>query len=96
MFEHYAHVKTRWIGRTVVDLFCSEFKGRSREYYEAALEAGRLRVEQPGESKRKGRGGEPVGTTPVDATLRNGQVVRHLVHRHEPPVRDSTSCSCLL
>jgi len=26
-------VKNRWAGKTIVDLFTDEFKGRSREYY---------------------------------------------------------------
>lgn len=86
MFEHYAHVKNRWQGRTVVDLFCAEFKGRSREYYQAALAAGRLRVETPG-SKNKARQPPSGPPTAEDTPLRNGQIVRHLVHRHEPPVR---------
>jgi tRNA pseudouridine synthase 9 len=86
-FEHYAHVKRRWEGRTVVELFTAEFKGRSREYYQAALQAGRLRVDTPGGGKNRPKqpaAGPPTGE---DTRLRNGQVVRHLVHRHEPPVR---------
>ena len=104
MFDYFAHVKTRWQGTGLVDLFCREFKGRSREYYEAAVAAGRLRVEETSMSKRSGkRKAEEEAAAPDEseaealarrarlaccAPLRDGQRVRHLVHRHEPPVLD--------
>ncbi len=95
-FDYVAHVKTRWRGRTVVDLFCAEFKGRTRDYYEQALAAGRLRVEETSMSARAGRQTTTAARadaqlqakpTAPDARLRDGQVVRHYVHRHEPPAR---------
>jgi hypothetical protein len=54
-FDYFAFVKTRWVGATVVDLFTREFTGRPREYYEAALQAGRLRVEDTAMSQGRGR-----------------------------------------
>ncbi|XP_022636309.1 RNA pseudouridine synthase 7 isoform X5 [Vigna radiata var. radiata] len=32
-FEFIAHVKNRWAGKTIVDLFAEEFKGRPYDYY---------------------------------------------------------------
>lgn len=50
-----------------------EFPARSREYYEQAFGEGRLRVEGP-----------PMVT--AETGLNAGARMRHLVHRHEPPV----------
>eukprot|EP00803_Ostreobium_quekettii_P004195 evm.model.scf_1301EXC.2 EVM.evm.TU.scf_1301EXC.2 scf_1301EXC:10784-21491(+) len=74
-YDFKCHVKRRWIGRTVVDVFSKEFPARDKDYYEEALRDGRLRVED----LRKGKiwkGG----------VLEEGQCIRHLIHRHEPPV----------
>ncbi|MFS7910113.1 putative tRNA pseudouridine(31) synthase [Helianthus anomalus] len=32
-FEFISHAKNRWAGKTIVDLFADEFKGRNRDYY---------------------------------------------------------------
>ncbi|KAF5194830.1 Rna pseudouridine synthase [Thalictrum thalictroides] len=32
-FEFISHVKNRWAGKTIVDLFAQEFKGRPYNYY---------------------------------------------------------------
>ncbi|RWR80068.1 RNA pseudouridine synthase 7 [Cinnamomum micranthum f. kanehirae] len=32
-FEFISHVKSRWAGKTIVDLFTEEFRGRSYDYY---------------------------------------------------------------
>jgi 23S rRNA-/tRNA-specific pseudouridylate synthase len=100
-FDYFAHVKNRWAGLTLLELFCKEFDGRTREYYTAAIAAGRLRVEETsmslGSAKRKGGAGAarpaasaggPAQLAPPEAPLRDGQRIRHLVHRHEPPVLD--------
>ena len=56
-FDYFAFVKPRWEGATVVDLFTREFTGRSREYYQAALLAGRLRVDDTSMSAPRKNGG---------------------------------------
>ncbi|RAL54275.1 hypothetical protein DM860_001403 [Cuscuta australis] len=71
-FEFICHVKNRWAGKTVVDLFSEEFKGRSRNYYVAAVKAGRIQVN----GKR----------IPVSYIVQPSQKISHFVHRHEPPV----------
>ena len=57
-FDYFAYVKPRWEGATVVDLFTREFTGRSREYYQAALLAGRLRVDDTSMSAPRKNGGK--------------------------------------
>lgn len=44
-FDFKCHVKKRWEGKTLVDLFAEEFPLLTRAYYSRAFEAGRLRVE---------------------------------------------------
>ncbi|XP_022134654.1 RNA pseudouridine synthase 7 isoform X2 [Momordica charantia] len=71
-FEFIAHVKNRWAGKTIVDLFAEEFKGRPYEYYIDAVKCGRIQVD-----------GELV---PVSYIVRSSQKISHFLHRHEPPV----------
>ncbi|KAJ3123399.1 RNA pseudouridylate synthase domain containing protein 2 [Nowakowskiella sp. JEL0407] len=71
-FQTYA--KGRWWGKTVYDVFSREFKDQSPEYYEDAIKTGRITVN-----------GEKAS---LDFVLKNGDVVGHFVHRHEPPIAD--------
>ncbi|AQK71232.1 RNA pseudouridine synthase 7 [Zea mays] len=71
-FEFISHVKNRWAGKTIVDLFTDEFKGRSRDYYVHAVKCGRLQVD-----------GQMVHT---DYIVKSSQKISHFLHRHEPPV----------
>ncbi|XP_038684188.1 RNA pseudouridine synthase 7-like isoform X2 [Tripterygium wilfordii] len=74
-FEFISHVKNRWAGKTVVDLFAEEFKGRPYDYYVNAVKCGRIQVD-----------GEMV---PVSYIVKSSQKISHFVHRHEPPVMAS-------
>ncbi|KAL6634451.1 hypothetical protein ACP70R_027122 [Stipagrostis hirtigluma subsp. patula] len=71
-FEFISHVKNRWAGKTIVDLFTDEFKGRSREYYVRAVKCGRLQVDEQ--------------MVHADYIVKSSQKISHFVHRHEPPV----------
>ncbi|CAA7021469.1 unnamed protein product [Microthlaspi erraticum] len=71
-FEFISHVNKRWTGKTIVDLFADEFKGRAREYYVGAVKCGRIKVD-----------GEIV---PVSYIVKSSQKITHFLHRHEPPV----------
>jgi tRNA pseudouridine synthase 9 len=64
--------KERWRGRQLVDVFQSEFRDRPLEYYRAAMESGQVAVN-----------GKTVGPHHI---LKNGDLVSHTTHRHEPPV----------
>ncbi|XP_057729852.1 RNA pseudouridine synthase 7 isoform X2 [Arachis stenosperma] len=68
----WCQVKNRWAGKTIVDLFAQEFKGRPYEYYVSAVKCGRIQVD-----------GERV---PVSYIVKSSQKISHFVHRHEPPV----------
>ena len=56
-------------------MHAQEFPARPRSYYEEALRDGRLRV-------------EGVHSLAACTALHQGQTMRHLIHRHEPPVLD--------
>ncbi|KAK4773306.1 hypothetical protein SAY87_028325 [Trapa incisa] len=71
-FEFISHVKNRWAGKTIVDLFSEEFRGRPYEYYVSAVKSGRIKVD-----------GEMVH---VSYIVRSSQKISHFVHRHEPPL----------
>ncbi|KAI1162981.1 pseudouridine synthase [Nemania serpens] len=64
--------KQRWRGREVLDVFESEFRDRPLSYYKHAIETGQVCVD-----------GKVVSPNHV---LKNGSLVSHTIHRHEPPV----------
>ena len=71
-FTFRTHVKARWRGTSLRDLFRTEFPAVGAEYFERAV----------------ARGAITVGGAPADpaAPLREGQLILHRLHRHEPPV----------
>jgi len=64
--------KERWRGRKLIDIFEAEFRDRPLEYYRTAMETGHVLVN-----------GKVVGP---DYIMKNGDLVSHTTHRHEPPV----------
>ena len=68
--------KARWIGRSVLDVYFSEFGSYPKTYYKNAIQQGRILV-----SDQK-----------VDETylIKSGDVLTHTVHRHEPAVAVSS------
>ncbi|KAL9266077.1 hypothetical protein AKJ16_DCAP21070 [Drosera capensis] len=87
-FEFISHVKDRWAGKTIVDLFAAEFKGRPYDYYARipcfsflklwlfrfvqAVKCGRIKVDDQNVS--------------VSYRLKTSHKISHFLHRHEPPV----------
>lgn len=72
---HYTYntwCKERWRGRKLIDVFESEFRDRPLEYYRMSMERGDIFVN-----------GRRVGP---DYVVKNGDLVSHTLHRHEPPV----------
>ncbi|KAK5607071.1 hypothetical protein CRENBAI_008864 [Crenichthys baileyi] len=72
-FDFKTYCKGRWIGKSLQEVFKSEFRSESIEYYERAAKEGRIRLNE----------------TPVEdlsVVLRNNDHMRNTVHRHEPPV----------
>ena len=73
-FEFGTSIKARWIGQPLLQVFSQEFPyfDDSVAYYTNAMKVGRLRVNDE--------------VTPLDYRCRDGDVITHHVHRHEPPV----------
>ncbi|ETN42285.1 uncharacterized protein HMPREF1541_04226 [Cyphellophora europaea CBS 101466] len=72
-FTYNTYCKQRWRGRTILDIFSSEFRDRDREYYRHAIESGQIAINN-----------KPCCDTTT--IVKNGDVVAHTLHRHEPPV----------
>lgn len=71
-WTYNTYCKERWRGRTLIDIFESEFRDRPLAYYRTSMESGAIYVN-----------GKRVGP---DYLVRNGDMVSHTLHRHEPPV----------
>lgn len=84
-YHTYAtNCKERWRGRTLLDVFSKEFRDRDELYY--------VRVEHDGSTNLQ-RTAINTGlvninnkAANIDTLLNNGDVIRHRIHRHEPPV----------
>ena len=72
-YVHAVHAKKRWYGRSLLSVFSAEFSSGGAESYERAIRLGLLTVN-----------GRPTSPT---AVVRASDIVRHRLHRHEPPVR---------
>ncbi|CAG8951118.1 hypothetical protein HYFRA_00006516 [Hymenoscyphus fraxineus] len=72
-FTYNTYCKQRWRGRELLDIFSSEFRDRPLEYYKDAIERGAVVVN-----------GKKVPTP--NHIIKNGDVISHTLHRHEPPV----------
>ena len=64
--------KSRWVGRTVLDVYCTEFGSYPKSYYESAISQGRILVSDE--------------IVAFDHILKGNDVLTHTVHRHEPGV----------
>eukprot|EP00934_Nitzschia_sp_Nitz4_P006597 Nitzschia sp. Nitz4//scaffold189_size62959//41492//43147//NITZ4_006313-RA/size62959-processed-gene-0.24-mRNA-1//1//CDS//3329539911//6587//frame0 len=74
-FTTYA--KARWIGRTILDVYATEFGSYPKSYYESAILQGRILVSDKNVS--------------LDYIVKGGDVLTHTVHRHEPGVAVASS-----
>ncbi|KAI5191661.1 hypothetical protein NECID01_1572 [Nematocida sp. AWRm77] len=70
--EFKAYTKERWVQSLLLDVLSTEFKRRSRVYFERAILSGSVKVNHK----------------EVDLLyrLKDGDLITHLVHRHEPPI----------
>lgn len=73
-FTYNTHCKERWRNRPLLDIYESEFRDRPLEYYRESMVRGTIFVN-----------GKKVGP---DYVLRNGDLISHTLHRHEPPVTE--------
>ncbi|KAF1324573.1 Rna pseudouridylate synthase, partial [Globisporangium splendens] len=72
VYEFRTYAKERWYGQDVLSVFTKEFGANSPEYYKFALQSGRITVNH--------------AIVPPDTILKNGDLIIHKAHRHEPPV----------
>ncbi|KAJ3169091.1 RNA pseudouridylate synthase domain containing protein 2 [Geranomyces variabilis] len=71
-YEYRTYVKGRWMNRSLIETFEKEFQDKSSEYYRGAILSGKITI--------NGQRIEP------EYKPRNGDVMVHSIHRHEPPV----------
>ncbi len=64
--------KARWVGRTVLDVYSTEYGSYPKSYYESAIVQGRIMVSDKAVS--------------LEYRIKDGNVLSHTVHRHEPGV----------
>lgn len=74
-FNFKTHVKGRWVGRTLLQVFQQEFPYQPQDYFPKAIASGRLTA-----CTRHG------AAIPADVALSQGDAITHVVHRHEPSV----------
>ncbi|XP_074222009.1 pseudouridylate synthase RPUSD2 isoform X2 [Camelus bactrianus] len=72
-FDFRTYCKGRWVGHSLLHVFSTEFRAQPLAYYEAAVRAGRLHLNE-----------EPVQDLSI--VLKDNDFLRNTVHRHEPPV----------
>ncbi|KAG5934520.1 hypothetical protein E4U59_006132 [Claviceps monticola] len=71
-WTYNTYCKERWRGKTLMEVFVSEFRDRPAEYYRMTMEKGDIFIN-----------GKSVGP---DYVIQNGDLISHTMHRHEPPV----------
>ncbi|EPQ31991.1 uncharacterized protein PFL1_00189 [Pseudozyma flocculosa PF-1] len=73
-YEFQTYAKLRWFGRELLEIFTTEFRDRTKEYYIWAIHKGICSV--------NGKRGDP------RQIISDGDLICNNVHRHEPPVTD--------
>ncbi|KAG1437772.1 hypothetical protein G6F56_012944 [Rhizopus delemar] len=73
-FEYKSFAKGRWLDRSLLEVFSSEFRDRNIDYYRYAIQKGLLTIND-----------QPVTT---DTLIKTSDVIGHKIHRHEPPCTD--------
>lgn len=71
-FTYKTYCKERWRDRKLIDIFVDEFRDRSPEYYSKTIASGKVNLN------------DSVAT--LDSIVRNGDLITHEIHRHEPCV----------
>ena len=74
-YEYTTRAKTRWYGRQILEVFTTEFRDRTKEYYTWAIHNGLCTV--------NGRAVVPT------YRIQNSDLIVNRVHRHEPSVTDT-------
>lgn len=74
-FTYLTYCKQRWRDRNILEIFATEFREKDASYYRQMIEEGQVTINSI-----------KVG---LDATVKNGDLISHRTHKHEPPVPDS-------
>jgi tRNA pseudouridine synthase 8/2,5-diamino-6-(5-phospho-D-ribitylamino)-pyrimidin-4(3H)-one deaminase len=62
----------RWRDRTLIDIFSNEFRDREEAYYRKSIMNGKVLLNDK--------------VADIDTIVRNGDLITHKIHRHEPAV----------
>lgn len=71
-FTYLTYCKLRWRDRKLVDIFVEEFRDRNPDFYRKTIAAGKVFLNQK--------------PSTIDSVVKNGDLISHRCHRHEPPV----------
>ncbi|CCD22832.1 uncharacterized protein NDAI_0A06780 [Naumovozyma dairenensis CBS 421] len=71
-FTYKTFCKERWRDRKLLDVFVTEFRDREEAYYKKTIANGDVYLND-----------KPAN---LDSYIRNGDLITHKLHRHEPPV----------
>ena len=71
-FTYRTFCKERWRDRKLIDVFTSEFRDREPDYYRKTIASGNVCLNNK--------------AADLCTVIRNGDMITHQVHRHEPPV----------
>lgn len=71
-FTYQTFCKLRWRDRNLFEVFCSEFRDRDQDYYKKTIAGGSVYLND-----------KPAN---LESVIRNGDCIKHKIHRHEPPV----------
>ncbi|WPK24890.1 hypothetical protein PUMCH_002189 [Australozyma saopauloensis] len=71
-FTYLTYCKLRWRDRKLVDIFIEEFRDKNPEFYRKTIAAGKVLLNKKPSS--------------IDTVVKNGDLISHRCHRHEPPV----------
>ncbi|KAG7391309.1 hypothetical protein PHYPSEUDO_005258 [Phytophthora pseudosyringae] len=72
VYEFRTYAKARWFDRELLEIFTKEFGANSPDYYKFAIASGRISVNHK--------------IVPAHTVIKNGDLIIHTAHRHEPPV----------
>ncbi|QLL34396.1 hypothetical protein HG536_0G02570 [Torulaspora globosa] len=71
-FTYMTFCKLRWRDRNLLDVFETEFRDRDKSYYKKTIASGSVLLN-----------GQPAN---LETIIRNGDLITHKIHRHEPAV----------
>lgn len=71
-FTYLTYCKMRWRDRPLLDIFVDEFRDRDAEFYKKAIGDGQVTLNKK--------------TAGLESIVRNGDLISHRCHRHEPSV----------